>query len=200
MEIINAQSKNLSIERFFATSQEAWCLMGSNRSGIEDFFVLLEGKNPKISAQCMELPKNLGIVSFSRQQEIFEQELKKDDTDFLDKLDPGTPAGSFLENVPDHADLIKALDMTDSLDKGYRQLSTGQSRKLMLLAQITRGVSWLAIQAPYEGLDTQSCAELNRTLALLHGQGIGILITVNNRADIPDFCTHLGLVAQGRLG
>ena len=200
MKIINARSKNLSIERFTATTQEAWCLMGNNRSGIEDLFTLLEGKNLRTSAECMELPKNLGIVSFSRQQELFEQELKKDDTDFLDKLDPGTPAGSFLKDVPGHADLIQALEMTDSLDKGYRQLSTGQSRKLMLLAQITRGVSWLAIQAPYEGLDTQSCAELNRTLALLHGQGIGILITVNNRADIPDFCTHLGVVADGRLG
>lgn len=29
--------------------------------------------------------------------------------------------------------------MTDSLDKGYRQLSTGQTRKLLLLAPITKG-------------------------------------------------------------
>lgn len=192
------------IERFLATSREAWCLMGNNRSGVEDFFALLDGKNPAIhaeaiQAECIDLPKNLGIVSFRGQQEVFEQELKIDDTDFLDKIDPGTPAGSFLKNVPLHADLIKALNMTESLDKGYRQLSTGQSRKLMLLSQITRGVSWLAIQAPYEGLDTQSCAELNKTLTLLHRQGIGILITVNNKADIPDFCTHLGLFADGRL-
>jgi len=40
--------------------------MGNNRSGIEDFFALLDGKNPAILAECMDLPKNLGIVSFSR--------------------------------------------------------------------------------------------------------------------------------------
>lgn len=173
--------------------------MGSNRSGIEDLFTLLDGKSQDIHADLMELPQTLGIISFSRQQEVFEEELKKNDTDFLDKIDPGTPAASFLENAQTHADLIKALDMTNSMDKGYRQLSTGQARKLMLLAQITRGVSYLAIQAPYEGLDTSSCRELNRALALLHQQGIGILITVNNREDIPDFCTHVGLIAHGRL-
>lgn len=199
MKIINARSKHLTIEQFSATAQEAWCLVGSNRSGIEDFFIFLDGKSPGIHADLMELPQNLGIISFSRQQEVFEEELKKNDTDFLDKIDPGTPAASFLKDAELHADLIKALDMTDSMDKGYRQLSTGQSRKLMLLGQITRGVSCLAIQAPYEGLDPASCTELDSALALLHQQGIGILITVNNREDIPNFCTHVGLIAHGRL-
>lgn len=199
MKIINARSKHLTIEQFSATAQEAWCLMGSNRSGIEDFFTLLDGKSQDIHADLMVLPQNLGIISFRRQQEVFEEELKKNDTDFLDKIDPGTPAASFLENAQAHANLINAFDMTDSMDKGYRQLSTGQSRKLMLLAQITRGVSYLAIQAPYEGLDPASCRELDRALALVHQQGIGILITVNNREDIPDFCTHVGLIAHGRL-
>lgn len=199
MKIINARSKHLSVDRFMATAQEAWCLVGSNRSGIEDFFTFLDEKNRDIHADLVELPQALGIISFSRQQEVFEEELKKNDTDFLDKIDPGTPAASFLKNAERHADLINALNMTDSMDKGYRQLSTGQSRKLMLLAQITRGVDHLAIQAPYEGLDPVSCRELNRALALLHQQGIGILITVNNRGDIPNFCTHVGLIAHGRL-
>ncbi len=199
MKIINARSKHLIIDQFMATAQEAWCLVGSNHSGIEDFFTLLDGKSQDIHADLMDLPQSLGILSFSRQQEVFEEELKKNDTDFLDKIDPGTPAASFLENAQAHADLIKALDMTDSMDKGYRQLSTGQSRKLMLLAQITKGVAYLAIQAPYEGLDPVSCRELDRALALLHQQGIGILITVNNGEDIPDFCTHAGLIAHGRL-
>ena len=199
MKIINARSKHLIVERFTATAREAWCLLGNNRSGIEDFFSLLDGKNHEIHADLLELPLNLGIISFSRQQELFEEELKKNDTDFLDKIDPGTPAASFLKNAQIHADLINAFDMTDSMDKGYRQLSTGQSRKLMLLAQITRGVDHLAIQAPYEGLDPASCRELDRALTLLHQQGIGILITVNNRKDIPHFCTHVGLITHGRL-
>ncbi len=199
MKIINAKSRALIIDRFIANPKDAWCLLGTNQSGIDTFFKILAGEDQDTIADLIDLPRHLGIVSFSRQQALFEEELKKDDTDFLDKMDPGTPAGSFLENPGKHADLIKAFDMTDSMAKGYRQLSTGQSRKLMLLAQITKGVSCLAVQTPYEGLDPHSCAELDKALALLHNQGIGLFITVHNRDDIPDWCTHVGLITDGRL-
>jgi molybdate transport system ATP-binding protein len=199
MKKIHVKSWNPIIDRFLAAPEEAWCLVGTNRSGIDDFFSLLTEAHPPPVAGRKDLSRNLGIVSFSRQQALFEEELKKNDTDFLDKIDPGTPAGSFLQNSEAHTDLIHAFGMTDSMTTGYRQLSTGQSRKLMLLAQITRGVSYLAIQAPYEGLDPQSCGELDKALALLHQHGIGILITVHSREDIPDFCTHVGLIANGHL-
>lgn len=200
MKIINARSGDLIIDRFRANPGEAWCLVGSNRSGIDTFFRLLAGEAEESQADVLELPSHLGIVSFSRQQALFEAELKKEDTDFLDRIDPGTPAKSFLKNPQGHGDLIRAFDMTDSLDKGYRQLSTGQSRKLMILAQITQGVSWLVIQTPYEGLDPPSCHEVDKALAFLHLQGVGLMIFVHNRCDIPDWCTHVGVIAQGRLG
>ena len=199
MEIINARLQNLFIDKFIAKPGEAWCLVGANRSGIDDFFTLFTGENQDTAAQLIDPPQNMGIVSFGRQQALFEEELKKDDTDFLDRMDPGTLAGSFLENPGKHADLINAFGMEGSMAKGYRQLSSGQARKLLLLAQITKGVSWLAIQAPYEGLDSPSCAELDKAMALLHQHGIGLLITVHNCCDIPDWCTHVGLIANGIL-
>jgi molybdate transport system ATP-binding protein len=199
MKIINARTNDLVIDRFVTRPKEAWCLVGANRSGIDTFFNLLAGENLEVLADQLELPQNMGIVSFCRQQDLFESELKKDDTDFLDRIDPGTLAGSFLQNPEAHGDLIKAFAMTESMDKGYRQLSTGQSRKLMLLAQITKGVSCLAVQTPYEGLDPKSCDELDKALALLHQRGIRLIITVHNSGDIPEWCTHVGQFAHGRL-
>lgn len=199
MKIINAGLRDLVIERFAVEPKEAWCLVGTNRSGIDTFFTILSGEDPDVFADLMDLPPNMGIVSFRHQQVLFEEEQKKDETDFLDRIDPGTLACFFLENHEIHADLIKAFDMTDSMDKGYRQLSSGQARKLMLLAQITKGVSFLAVQTPYDGLDAHSCAELDKALALLHQKGIGLIITVYNRGDIPGWCTHVGVIANGRL-
>ncbi len=89
--------------------------------------------------------------------------------------------------------------MTDSLDKGYRQLSTGQTRKLLLLAPITKGTTCLMIQAPFDGLDPDSCKELDMTMCHLFSRGIQILIFVYNKADIPSWTTHLGVVAGGTL-
>lgn len=199
MKIINASVHDLFVDRFEAGPGDAWCLVGTNRSGIDTFFKLLAGEFTDIKAEFLELPENPGVVSFKRQQALFEEELRKDDTDYLDRIDPGTRAASFLNNPEEHGDLIRAFAMADSMDKGYRQLSSGQSRKLMLLAQITRGVASLLVQAPYEGLDRASCDELDKALAVCHQWGVQLFITVHNRGDIPAWCTHVGGIARGRI-
>ena len=199
MKIINARLKAVFIEGFAVQGGEAWCIVGSNRSGMDDFFRLVCGQDTAVTADLLELPENMGVVSFETQQDIYESELRNDDTDFMDALDPGTLAREFLGDVQLHMDLIEALDMTACLDRGYRQLSTGQSRKLGLLSQITKGVSCLAVQAPYDGLDLQSRAELDKALFQVHRQGVLVILFVHNRQDIPSWCTHAGVMAAGRL-
>ena len=113
------------------------------------------------------------MLSFKRQQSIFEAELRQDDTDFLNRLDPGTPARDFLIDIENYRHLIDLFSLSDSLDRGYRQLSSGQARKLCLLQQITRGVTFLVLENPYEGLDRASCREFDRMLAGLRYQGSG---------------------------
>ncbi len=199
MKIIQAQTDHVTIEQFQALPGQAWTLLGTNRSGIDDLFDLVSGRQIKGRVAERSLPDQPGVVSFKDQQAVYESELKKDETDFLDRLDPGTPARKFLENIQDHAGLIQALGMTESLDKGYRQLSTGQTRKLLLLAPITKGTDCLVIQAPFDGLDPDSCKELDKAMFHLFSRGIQILIFVYNRADIPSWTTHLGVVAEGTL-
>lgn len=199
MKIINARTKNITIRHFQAVPGQAWCIWGTNRSGIEDFFGLVSEKTMHGTADTLVLPERLGVVSFKNQQEIYEAELKKDQTDFLDRLDPGTPARDFLKNPAEHAGLIQAMDMTACLDQGFRQLSSGQARKLMILSQIFRGVSCLVIQAPFEGLDRYSCRELDKALQHLFSRNIQLLLFVHNQGDIPSWATHLAVVSGGRL-
>lgn len=198
MKITNYSSDILTIERFETGPGQAWCILGSNRSGIDDFFRLLAGKieAPKT---CVSLPEACGVFSFEAQQALFEEELKNDDTDFMDRLDPGTPARAFITDPETCSDLIEAFDLTRVLDQGYRQLSTGQSRKVLMLSHISRGARCLLIQSPYDGLDPGACRELNHTLAHCKTQGILILIFVNNPEDLPDWATHIGIMDQGRL-
>lgn len=199
MKIINARSDTIHIDRFEAQKTEAWCIVGSNRSGMEDFFQLVTGDDKNIKADCLDLPEHLGIISFKKQQELYESELRKDDTDFLDRIDPGTPARAYLEDMDKYISLIETFGLSSSLDKGYRQLSTGQSRKLMLLSQITKGKSCLVIQAPYDGLDSQSSAELDRALYHLHRQNILLILFIHNIRDMPFFCTHAGVMSKGKF-
>ena len=199
MEIIQAFIGGVYIDRFQAGPDEAWCILGANRSGIDEFFSIVTGQQPPDKSQTLVLPPHTGVVSFEKQQQIYENELKKDDTDFMDRLDPGTLARDFLNNVSAHQEMINAWGLTESLDKGYRQLSHGQARKLMLLSHITKGCACLIIQSPFEGLDAKSRQELEKVLADLFSQGVQILVFVNNRQDIPECCTHLAVMAQGKI-
>jgi molybdate transport system ATP-binding protein len=199
MKIIQARTNHVFIEQFQALPGQAWTILGTNRSGIDDFFDLVSGRPFSGRVEERSLPDQPGVVSFKDQQAVYETELKKDQTDFLDRLDPGTPARDFLNHIDRHADLIRALGMTDCMEKGYRQLSTGQTRKLMLLAPITKGTSCLVIQALFDGLDPDSCKELDKALFQLFSKGIQILMFVYNPADIPLWTTHLGIVANGGL-
>lgn len=200
MKIRNARFNDIWIEKFDAEAKDAWCILGFSHSGMEDFFLLVSGEaGADVDAEILELPKRIGIVSFKKQQELYESELKKDDTDFMDMLDPGTLARGFLKDLEKHAGLIDVFDMTVSLDKGYRQLSTGQSRKLLLLSQIMQGSSCLVIQSPYDGLDAKSCHELEQILFHLYQSKNQLIIFVNNTEDIPSWCTHLGVLSDGRL-
>ena len=202
MKIKNYTSHGLTIDRFEAIPGQAWCILGSNRSGIDAFVELFsKGKpaEPDQHPRHIQYPENFGIFSFESQQTLFEQELKKDETDFMDRIDPGTPARRFLKSPEAHMDLIRALAMDRVLDQGYRQLSTGQSRKLLLLAQITRGKQCLIIQAPYEGLDAAGCKELDKALSRCHDSGIQLIVTVHNPGDIPFWATHVGVLDQGAM-
>ena len=197
--ILNARFQGLRVDQFTAKPCQAWCILGLNRSGIDRFFKLMCEDPANVDARQMDLPPNMGSVSFKDQQDIYEAELKKDDTDFMDKIDPGTLAKEFIHDMDSHGELIEALDMAGSLSKGYRQLSTGQSRKLVLLSRISKGMSCLAVQCPYDGLDAQTGKELDRALENLFRQGILIIVFVNNTGDVPSWCTHIGLVEDQRL-
>jgi len=200
MKIRNAALNKIWIKNFDVRACDAWFIWGANRSGVEDFFRLISGEAcQEAMADQLDLPDNMGVVSFQKQQELYESELKKNDTDYMNRLDPGTLALNFLSDTETHADLIEAFGMTGSLNKGYRQLSTGQSRKLMILSQILKGVSCLVIQSPYDGLDSKSCREMNKALFHLHQQKNQLIVFVNNTADIPSWCTHVGVMSGSRL-
>ncbi len=199
MQIRNLRHPSLEISSFTSSPDQSWCLYGKNDSGIEEFFLLLGGDLVLATADCLILPENPGIISFKVQQEIYEEELRLDDSDYLDRPDPGTPAAAFLPPGGERSPLVRAFAMTDSMGKGYRQLSSGQSRKLILLREILKGARQIMLQNPYDGLDEAGCRELDKALASLQQHAVEILVTVNNRCDIPSWCSHLAVLQHGRI-
>jgi molybdate transport system ATP-binding protein len=199
MHIKNFLHKDLRIDELTTAPDQSWCVFGENNSGIDQLADLLSGNLQGFSTDVLSFPKQLAILSFAVQQEIYEAEMRNDDSDFLDKIDPGTLVCEFLPEYRTHLPLLKTFGLDHCLQKGYRQLSSGQCRKLLFLQKLISGSTSLCIQNPYDGLDVQSCHELDLTLQQLAGRNIELMLLVNSVNDIPAWCTHLAWIRSGRL-
>ncbi len=199
MKIGGAKLDTLFIDSFCAENHEFWAILGTNQSGIDKFFQLISGEIKPDSVIEFKLTDNPGIISFKKQQVLYEAELKKDETDFIDKIDPGTPAKAFIKDIGDHEQLIDSFGLSECINLGYRQLSTGQSRKLLLLSEFSKKRDCIIIQSPFDGLDTQSRIELNKTFQQLYNHGILLFVFIHDLDDIPFFCTHIGIMKDHKL-
>ena len=200
LSMVEARDGGLRIDRFVARPGEVWCVWGANRSGVDRFTAFFR-RRPGDSFSCaaLDVPADLSVVSFRDQQEIYEQEVRNDESDFLDRLDPGTPARNFLSNLEENRGLIQQFGLEPLLDSGYRQLSSGECRKLLILKAITEGARHLLIESPYDGLDVRSCAEFDRIMELLVKRRVGVILVLSSRSDIPAWCTHLAWIENGVL-
>ncbi len=199
MRILHLKHPRLQIDEFTPRLGEFWCLYGAGHSGLDAFLALLEGGLTEAEAEAIHLPETPEIVSPARQQRIYEDELYNDDSDFLDRCDPGTPARDFLPADSLDTPLIDEFAMREALDTGYRQLSSGQSRKLLLLQALLGGASTIVIDSPYDGLDHTACLELDHAFSRLTRPDLRLFVLVRNHEDIPGWCSHLGIFAYGKL-
>ncbi|MFT5697916.1 MAG: molybdate transport system ATP-binding protein [Desulforhopalus sp.] len=199
MHIVHLEHPQLTIDHLKTEDKQSWCFYGENGSGIDRFLQLLEGRLTDFSATTIEIPANPGLLSFRLQQEIFEEELRNDDSDFMDRMDPGTTAAAFLGSPEKAGSLIKAFNLEPCLNTGFRQLSSGQCRKLIMLREVLRGTRVIILQNPYDGLDAGSCSELNHALSQLADQEITIIILLSNTSDIPAWCSHIGIFSGPHL-
>ncbi|PIE60552.1 MAG: ABC transporter [Desulfobulbus propionicus] len=193
------RADDLVIDNFTARAGEGWCCIGNNTSGVDSLGEIFAGEILPSSSSQMILPDDTGVITFAKQQSWFEEELRLDDTDYMNRLDPGTPAINYLSEPEQFDDLIESCNMKSVLAKGFRQLSSGQARKLCLLAEVTKKVRCLIVQNPYEGIDTQSCHDINRMFAALIKSGVLLIVTINNADDFPAWCTHIAIVQNGRM-
>jgi len=95
--------------------------------------------------------------------------------------------------------LINEFGLSHRLDTKYIQLSTGESRKLLILQKIFSGIELLVCDNPFDSLDVQSCETLSKALARLSLGKVTVLLMLSNRQDIPDWCKQLAFIERGQL-
>jgi molybdate transport system ATP-binding protein len=151
---------------------EAWVVTGPNGGGKSAFAAALAGTLPVEALPGGEARNSFEgkavLVSFETAAALVEQERANDDSDFVEGgIDPGTSARAYIteglpEDVapsfPDGQGLethpaVVACGIAEFLDRGLKNLSTGEVRRTLLAKALASEPALLVLDEPYEGLD-----------------------------------------------
>lgn len=185
--------------------KQQWAIIGANGAGKSALAATLCGYGQVISGTVSGIPSKVGLVSFEAQAELIEHERKKDDADILDVIAEGTSVKEVLYAAI-HAEagqveleqLIEIFQLNYLLDRAFRKLSTGESRKVMLLKALAIQPELLILDEPFDGLDTKTLVLLQEYLASISHK-TQMIFVLNRLDEIPEFITHIAYIEQGKL-
>jgi molybdate transport system ATP-binding protein len=192
----NFTLKNLNLE---IAAQQHWLLVGGNGSGKSAFAACLAGEGDCVAGE-RTLPQ-VHWVSFESQRALIDHERQQDDSDITDEVSIGTTVGELLADVDQSKaePILKQLNFEDKWERGFRQLSTGETRKVLLTHAMCSDADVLVLDEPFEGLDASSCGALKSLLTAVSGQRT-IVLVVNRLSEIPDWMTHVCILQDCEIG
>ena len=94
--------------------------------------------------------------------------------------------------------LCEQFGLNGLLDRAFRKLSTGETRKVMLIRALTCDPELLILDEPFEGLDAASLRALQAHLREV-SQSVPIVLVLNRLDQCPSFVTHVAYMHTGEL-
>ncbi len=188
----------LQVDDLQIASLQHTVILGPNGSGKSALAAALAGVLPLKRGQCNR-PATVGWVSTRLQQDLLEQEKRKGDADLLDVwVEPTRARQLLMREYPDWSaaleqrllQLTDALQLTARLDTPFLALSTGETRKLLLVRALLGAPQALVLDEPYQGLDQASVQALSALLQALQQQ-LTLILVLNRPAEIPPFTAKL---------
>jgi len=198
-------TRTLHIEQLTLRAGESWAFVGANGSGKSALARALAGELVKLGGERRCQFARLTLLSFEHLQKLVSEEWQRNNTDMLSpgEEDTGrTTAEIIQEEVKDAqrcAQLAEQFGITHLLDRRFKYLSTGETRKTLLCQALMTHPELLILDEPFDGLDVASRQQLAEHLARLNTQGYTVVLVLNRFDEIPDFVQNAGVVADCTL-
>jgi molybdate transport system ATP-binding protein len=199
---IERRLRSLSIGHWTIRPQQSWGVF-SSEGDIGSLLGALICGEFTLDKECFNASSTrVAQVSLLEQQRLLDEELAKEETDFIDRIDTGTSVEQLIfRQCNDHEltqKLLGELDLEHLVQSGFRVLSTGETRRVMLARALATKPEFIVLDNPFVGLDVahrQSLAQYLQTLA----QRVQMIVTFNREEDIPDWIEHIALFNHGAL-
>ncbi len=176
----------------FSTEGDIGSLLGSLLCG--EFDVCIDSMNISTG--------KIAQVSLVEQQRLLEEEIAKDDSDFLDQVDMGSTVYSLIyeqcQSQQLTEQLISDLDLSHLAQSGFRVLSTGETRRVMLARALAAKPDLIVLDNPFTGLDVAHRQSLTTYLTQL-AKSTQMIVTFNREEDIPTWIEQVALFNHGTL-
>jgi molybdate transport system ATP-binding protein len=203
----SSSSVTMNIDDWLIEPQQSWGVFSTEGDLGAVLAQLLtqqaQDKTLAYSGQLLGLERSqVALVSLHEQQQLLDDILEQDDSEFLGHSDPKTTVfGVVLEQCHDEMltnRLLEQLDLTRLSGRLFTQLSTGESRRVMLARAVATQVPFLVLDEPYAGLDIGHRQALSQYLQQL-SQTLQMLVIVSREEDMPKWIEHVALFSHGTL-
>lgn len=200
-----SDTKTLKIEHLTVRAGESWAFVGSNGSGKSALARALAGELPLLSGSRECHFSRIPRLSFEQLQKLVSDEWQRNNTDLLSpgEDDTGRTTAEIIQDEVKNdtlcASLAARFGITHLLDRRFKYLSTGETRKTLLCQALMAEPDLLILDEPFDGLDVASRQQLAQHLANLSQAGYAMVLVLNRFDDIPEFVPFAGVLADCTL-
>jgi molybdate transport system ATP-binding protein len=142
------------------------------------------------------------LLSAESQQAFYEAQLAADESNFRQGVDTSSTVRELLGEPGLRHPLFAAFRLEALWARGYRLLSTGEARKVLLLQAVLRAPSLLILDDPFDGLDRAACAELAQAIVQVAERLPVLVVGTFGARDLPfalESLREVATIAERRL-
>lgn len=200
-----SDTRTLSLPDLTLRAGESWAFVGTNGSGKSALARALAGELTQLKGERQCSFQRVTRLSFEQLQKLVSDEWQRNNTDLLSpgEEDTGRTTAEIIQDERKDdtrcRDLAELFGITGLLDRRFKYLSTGETRKTLLCQALMNEPDLLILDEPFDGLDVHSRAQLATLLATLNQQGYTLVLVLNRFDEIPDFVQYAGVLADCSL-
>ena len=157
-----SDTKTLQLPQLTLNAGDSWAFVGSNGSGKSALARALAGELPLLKGERQSQFSHITRLSFEQLQKLVSDEWQRNNTDMLGpgEDDTGRTTAEIIQDevkdAPRCMQLAQQFGITALLDRRFKYLSTGETRKTLLCQALMSEPDLLILDEPTTGLDPQT--------------------------------------------